>query len=138
MKALLALVVVSAALLVSGCASQPPPGSGPDNVTVTGNATGQAYTVEITASGFSPSMVAISAGDTVAFVNRDSAAHWPASDPHPIHTGYPEPGGCIGSKFDACTGLAQGESFTFTFTHKGSWGYHDHLNPTLRGTVIVQ
>lgn len=94
--------------------------------------------VGITASGFSPSTITVNAGDTVTFVNRDSAKHWPASAMHPTHSAYPEPGGCIGSKFDACHGLSQGESFAFTFTHAGTWKYHDHLNPGTTGTVVVR
>ncbi len=96
--------------------------------------------VEITASGFNPVNLTISAGETVTFINRDSAPHWIASGPHPVHTLYPEPGGCIGSKFDACKALAQGESFSFQFNQKGSWPYHDHLNvkAPFFGRIIVQ
>ncbi|MBI3051716.1 hypothetical protein HYY74_04640 [Candidatus Woesearchaeota archaeon] len=93
--------------------------------------------VDMTASGFSPGTLTISAGEAVTFVNRDSKAHWPASAVHPAHAAYPEPGGCIGSRFDACRGLAQDETFQFTFTHKGSWKYHDHLNPGVTGTIVV-
>lgn len=85
--------------------------------------------VNITASGFSPSPLTIKAGRTVNFVNQDSAPHWPASDPHPIHTLYPG--------FDALKGLAQGENYSFTFTRVGTWTYHDHLHPTTKGTIIV-
>lgn len=98
----------------------------------------EANTVEITAAGFSPSTLAIKAGGTVAFVNKDAAQHWPASAVHPTHAVYPETGGCTGSKFDACKGLAEGESFTFIFNEKGSWKYHDHLNPSLFGTIVVE
>lgn len=94
--------------------------------------------VGISGSGFSPSSLMIKAGDTVVFQNNDSGLHWPASAVHPTHTAYPETGGCIGSKFDACTGLAQSETFTFTFNQKGTWNYHDHLNPSLTGTVVVE
>ena len=80
----------------------------------------------------------IKTGDTVKWINNDTAPHWPASAAHPTHTVYPELGGCIGSKFDACKGLANGEPFMFTFTHKGSWKYHDHLNPSLWGTIVVE
>ncbi len=96
--------------------------------------------VEITASGFNPANLTISAGETVTFINRDSAPHWIASGAHPTHMLYPEPGGCIGSKFDACKALAQGESFSFQFNQKGSWPYHDHLNARAPffGRIIVQ
>jgi plastocyanin len=86
--------------------------------------------VLITSSGFSPSTLTIKAGDTVTFINKDSNPHWPASDPHPTHTNYPG--------FDALRPLKTGESYSFTFTKQGTWGYHDHLNPSLRGTIIVK
>jgi plastocyanin len=113
---------------------QPAPAQLPDG------ADPKTVTVEITSSGFSPNSVTISAGDAVEFVNKDSAAHWPASAQHPTHSVYPESGGCIGSKFDACKGLKQGESFSFTFNEVGSWNYHDHLNARAPffGKVIVE
>jgi plastocyanin len=88
------------------------------------------YEVLITSSGFIPSTLTIKVGDTVTFVNKDSKPHWPASDPHPTHTNYPG--------FDALRPLKTGESYSFTFTKQGAWGYHDHLNPSLRGTIIVE
>ncbi len=95
-------------------------------------------TIEITSLGFSPNSIEINAGDTISFANKDANPHWPASAMHPTHAAYPEPGGCIGSKFDACKALSQGETFEFTFNQKGTWEYHDHLNPTLSGTIIVK
>ncbi|MBI2639152.1 YbhB/YbcL family Raf kinase inhibitor-like protein [Candidatus Peregrinibacteria bacterium] len=94
--------------------------------------------VSITSAGFNPLSLTINAGDTVVFQNNDSGVHWPASAVHPSHTAYPETGGCIGSKFDACTGLAQSETFSFTFNQKGTWHYHDHLNSSLQGTITVE
>lgn len=93
--------------------------------------------VEITSQGFSPSTLTIAKGTTVTFINMDSSPHQPASNPHPTHTGYPITGGCVGSTFDACTNLAAGESWSFTFNEVGSWEYHDHLNPGMSGTITV-
>lgn len=94
--------------------------------------------VEITAAGFSPSSVTVSAGQKVKFVNKDTETHWPASNLHPTHTAYPQSGGCISSAFDACKALAQDEMWEFVFTQTGTWNYHDHLNPNLGGTVVVE
>ena len=94
--------------------------------------------IEITSAGFSPAELKINTGDTVIFVNKDTAGHWPASAVHPTHGVYPEPGGCIGSKFDSCKSLAQGESWAFTFNQKGTWKYHDHVSPGSRGIIIVE
>ncbi|MDO8511591.1 MAG: cupredoxin domain-containing protein [Nanoarchaeota archaeon] len=96
------------------------------------------HQITITADGFSPKTITVKAGDTVTFFNEDSNQHWPASAMHPTHNVYPESGGCIGSKFDACKGLEQGESFSFTFNEKGSWKYHDHLSVSSTGTVVVE
>lgn len=97
-----------------------------------------AKVVEIGADGFSPATLTIKQGETVQFINKDAQPHWPASAVHPTHTAYPETGGCIGSKFDACAVLKQNETFNFTFNQIGTWKYHDHLNPSLKGTIIVE
>ena len=119
---------------ITACTTQPQQ----EQTTVSGN------TIEISDDGFNPTILTgearlgILVGDTVTWINKGSIEHWPASAIHPTHAVYPEPGGCIGSKFDACKGLKQGESWSFVFTQKGSWNYHDHLNPTLFGKIIVQ
>ena len=94
-------------------------------------------TVYITVQGFVPEWTVVKAGDTVVWINNDTAPHWPASNVHPTHNLYPEPGGCIGSKFDACQELAKGEQWNFTFDIKGTWAYHDHLKQTTRGRIEV-
>lgn len=55
---------------------------------------------------------------------------WVASDPHPQHSDLPE--------FDSLKAIPQGESYLYTFTQKGTWGYHDHLNPSALGTIVVE
>ncbi len=94
--------------------------------------------IKITSSGFVPSEITINIGDTVDFINKDTKPHWPASAKHPSHNAYPEKGGCIGSAFDACKGLKQGEIFSFQFDHIGEWNYHDHLNIGISGKIIVK
>jgi len=102
-------------------------------------------TVETRSTGFSPKTVTIKAGDTVKFVNNNPArTSWPASVVHPTHTTYP--GSSINkcgtseaaNIFDACKGLALDEGFSFTFNEVGTWNYHDHLSPSVTGTVIVE
>lgn len=101
-------------------------------------------TVNMADSGFSPNEVTINAGDTVKFVNQSSQSRWPASAVHPTHELYPGSGisrcGSLGPMaiFDACRGLKTGESFSFIFNSKGSWPYHDHLAPSVKGIIIVQ
>ncbi len=85
--------------------------------------------VEITESGFAPASVTVKAGGKVTWVNKATALAWPASDPHPAHTGL--------SGFDAGLGLAKDAMYSFTFTTAGTYGYHDHLNVSHTGTVVV-
>jgi plastocyanin len=93
-------------------------------------ATAAVTTIAITDTGFSPATVTIAAGSRVNFVNNGQGLHWPASDPHPVHSDLPG--------FDSKKGLTTGEIYSFTFTTPGSWGFHDHLNPAAKGTVVVQ
>lgn len=98
----------------------------------------QTATVTLTQAGLEPSQVTVNQGDTVRFVNATNQPFWPASGIHPTHALYPVGGGCIGSAFDACRNLGQGEGFSFTFNIKGTWPFHNHLNPSATGRVIVQ
>lgn len=94
-------------------------------------------TVLLDDNGFSEQTLYIEKGDTVKWKIGGKSAHWPASDPHPIHTFYPEKGGCIGSKLDACRPLKLGEEYSFKFDEIGNWGVHDHLFHASTMTVIV-
>lgn len=150
----LSIGLLATVLAVSGCIGQ--------NPNVTGKATdadntvplGNTVVVEASANGFSPDTVTIKKGDTVKWVNKGSDKVWPASAMHPTHTVYPganysEEGSFMGSQackaegdskdgaFDSCKGILPGGSYSFTFSQVGSWKYHDHLNPSFRGTVIV-
>jgi len=86
---------------------------------------------EVTYDGenFSPASLTVKAGDVVFFKNDSSGSFRPASDPHPSHTDYPG--------FDSKNPVAAGSRFEFKFTKVGTWGYHNHLNPSSKGTVIV-
>lgn len=89
-----------------------------------------AATVIYTASGFSPSSVTVQSGGTVTFKNETSEPMWVASDPHPIHTRL--------RGFDAKNGIASGQTYSFTFTKTGTFGFHDHLSSSRTGRVVVQ
>ncbi len=149
-KGLLIVFLAVAAAIIAGCAQAQAPASNPisnagqEQAESASAQPGTApvvkarHTVEITAAGFSPDTLTIKKGETAAFLNKDAVAHWPASAFHPSHRAYPDQGGCLGSTFDACKGLVQGEEFLFTFNHAGSWKYHDHMNPSLSGTIVVE
>ena len=81
-------------------------------------------------SGFLPFTVTINQGDTVMFVNNSSGDFWPASNPHPIHTGL--------SGFDAKKPIDIGGSYGFSFNRVGTFRYHNHLLPAQGGTIIVK
>lgn len=85
--------------------------------------------VSVTTAGFSPSTLTVKVGTTVVWTNRSGDTVRIASDPHPTHTDLP---GLNSSS------LNDGETYSFTFTQVGTWGYHDHFSPTTRGTVIVE
>lgn len=89
----------------------------------------QTQVIEMTTNGFVPQEVTIDESSTIIFINKDSVAHWPASDIHPTHEIYPE--------FDPKKGIEQGKSWTFKFTRVGEWGLHDHLFPHFRGKITV-
>ena len=164
-KHIVALVLVMAVfLIVAGCgktARQVTPGADPPAQENTGEETTAAkrdvtakprtglvveetYIVEVTNNGFNPNKITIADGDSVQFVAKDGGRHWPASAVHPSHQAYPgsDIGKCKGPEentvFDACKILQEGQVFEFRFTEKGSWQYHDHLHPTLTGTVVVE
>lgn len=86
-------------------------------------------TVHMTDTGFSPFVVEIRKGQTVRFVNDSGRGYWPASNPHPIHTGYPG--------FDAQNAVHSGGSWAFAFDRAGRWGYHNHLSPETKGEIVV-
>ena len=88
-------------------------------------------TVKLSKDGnYYPETVTIKAGEAVKWVNSSESLMWPASNPHPSHTGL--------SGFDPKKILHPGESWQFTFTRPGTFGYHDHLQPARRGKVIVE
>lgn len=87
-------------------------------------------TVEFTENGFVPQSLTVKVGTTVTFINNSANPFWVASDPHPTHTDLPG--------FDALKKISGRESYSFTFTKIGSWGYHNHLNPSAKGTVVVE
>ncbi|MDE2213243.1 MAG: hypothetical protein KGJ34_01795 [Patescibacteria group bacterium] len=108
----------------------------------TGASAANSATVFLTSNGFSPQSVTIAQGGTVTFINQTSGSMWIASDPHPIHNGYDgttleehcAQGYTGPAPFDECSA---GNSFSFTFSKVGSWGYHNHIEAYVQGVVNV-
>lgn len=90
----------------------------------------QTVIIEMTAVGFKPTEATLDSGSVVIFVNKDTSAHWPASDIHPTHDIYPQ--------FDPQKGIESGATWSFKPSKAGVWKYHDHLKPHLRATLIVE
>ena len=141
-SSIIALIAIISIILIAGCTQQQPSTGGEtrtNNGSTSGNEgpptnsgnPGPIETVEvnITSTGFDVTSLTINKGDTVKFTNNDSQPHWPASNPHPVHTDL--------AGFDARKGLQQGESYSFAFTQTGTFGFHDHLNPGTQGTITV-
>ncbi len=101
-------------------------------------------TVTLTDSGFLPATVTIAKGGTVTWVNQSGKPIWVASAMHPDHVVYDgttRSGHCASSysgakPFDECT--ASTADYSFTFDKTGTWGYHDHVNASHFGKVVVQ
>jgi plastocyanin len=107
----------------------------------TSTGTPASVTVRLTAQGFSPANVTVKAGDKVTFINEGTSAMWIAADPHPSHEGYSgttRSQHCPDTANTALDQCASGNTYTFTFTKKGTWQYHNHMNASSRGTVVVQ
>lgn len=111
-----------------------------DNDTDTGTE-GDDDVVEVThtTDGFSPETVEVSVGDTVRW-KSDTDNMWVATDVHPSHTVYsgtslgdhcPD---TDGNDFDQCE---TSNTYTFTFEQAGEWKYHNHVQSSQAGTVIV-
>ncbi len=85
--------------------------------------------VTISSTGFSPKSITIKAGESVTWTNSDSANHTVNSSPHPAHTDYPLLNLGV---------IKNGESKSLSFPKAGTFKYHDHLNPSLFGSVTVE
>ncbi|MFA6042825.1 MAG: cupredoxin domain-containing protein [Patescibacteria group bacterium] len=85
--------------------------------------------VTITATGFSPASLTIAKGTAITWTNRSGSPAKVASNPHPTSTDLP---GLVSAI------LADGETYSYTFTQVGTWGYHDHEHPTVKGSIIVE
>lgn len=85
--------------------------------------------VKITSTGFSPQSITIKLGESVTWENTDTANHTVSSDNHPTHLLYP---------FLTLGMIKPGETKSVTPPKTGTFTYHDHLNPSLTGSVTVQ
>lgn len=97
--------------------------------TDTATPTGSEAVITYSDSGYSPSSVTVKAGDKVIIKNTSSRSMQFDSDPHPAHTTNPELN--VGA-------VSPGQEMSFVVDTKGTFGYHNHLNASQKGTIIVQ
>ncbi len=85
--------------------------------------------VTLTEGGFAPNPVTVKAGTTVTFVNESGGAMWVASAPHPTHS--------ILAGFDQLASVGKSGTYEYAFTKIGTWKYHNHVNASVTGSVVV-
>ena len=78
--------------------------------------------VTISNFAFSPASITVPVGTKVTWTNQDSATHTVTADD--------------GKSFDS-KGVAQGATYSFTFTTAGTFAYHCAVHPDMKATVIV-
>ena len=79
-------------------------------------------TVTISDFTFSPATVTITAGDTITWTNTDPVVHTATSSSGAFDSGD----------------IAQGESFSVTFTTPGTYDYFCTPHPTMTGQIVVK
>lgn len=112
----------------------PAPQASPETAPATESAepaeTMEKNVVKITSAGFSPQNITVKVGESVIWSNVDSDDHQVNSVVHPTHQVYP-PLNTVGL-------IKSGEKKSLSFPKAGTYQYHDHLNPSLTGSVTVQ
>ncbi len=110
--------LVLLALFALSCAAQTTTPTTPPK-----SAQPQIYNVEIKSFSFNPPELTINKGDTVVWVNRDSAAHTIISD--------------SGNELSSPS-ISQNQEYRHTFTQSGTFNYHCSIHPSMKAKVIVE
>ncbi len=97
--------------------------------TPTENPPAAGATITYTDNGFTPGTLTVKSGTEIKIVNSSSSSIQFSSDPHPEHTDAPE------LNQDS---LAPGASQTIKAGNPGTYGVHNHEDPTKTMTIIVQ
>lgn len=85
--------------------------------------------IDITAQGFKPATLLVKKGAKVTWINKDTKPHRVAANPYPSHTDLPS--------LDSETPVNPEGGYSYTFDKVGTFGYHDEINPTTNGTIVV-
>ena len=81
--------------------------------------------ISISSRGFSPSSVTVQKGDSVAWIHKDRSMHLVVSDSGPAN-------------FKGQGALQFSDMYLTTFYTAGTYTYYDQLNPSFKGTIIVE
>lgn len=124
-------VIVVSAIALSACNKTAPQNQ---NTTDTGDSSpsnDQATGAEISYDGssFAPASLKVKAGQTITVKNTSSGSVSVNSAPHPTHTSFPELN--LGP-------IDAGQSKTLTLSKADTYTYHNHLNSSQKGTIIVE
>jgi plastocyanin len=90
----------------------------------------ESLTIKVTSDGFNPAILTINKDTQVTWHVQDQESHRIASNPYPENSDFPS--------LDSKTNIGPGGSYAFTFSKPGTYRYHDNLNPTINGTIVVQ
>lgn len=82
---------------------------------------------------FSPSCVKVSSNTTFTWENASDTTIEIGADPHPIHTGNQEV-----SAGEFVLEIKAGNKAQVTLQELGIFGYHDHLNSSATGIIVVE
>lgn len=86
-------------------------------------------TITLSANGFSSEVLTVKAGTKVTWINQSGQEATVNSSPHPTHTDYPPLN--LGN-------FPDGGILSLTFDKPGTYKYHNHLDSSQKGTIIVQ
>jgi plastocyanin len=121
---LVIVIIVGISLFASGKT-----GKEPVTTAINTQSGGAPAEVDITATGFLPATITVKPGQDVEWVNKDANPHLVASDPYPTDNKLPG--------LNSQQSIASGAMYNYTFEAAGTYTYHDDLNPSLMGIVIV-
>lgn len=105
-----------------------PPATGTAGAVEKGGVMGK-VSVTYGASGFAPNTVTVKIGTAVVWTNQGQGGMWVASAVHPTHQLLPG--------FDQLKSVAKGGGYDYVFVKVGTWKYHNHVNASDTGTVVV-
>ena len=116
------LIVIAAALIMAGSASQAQHENGAGSLVKTAAVAEATPQVSINNYAFSPVPLTVKVGTTVTWINHDDDAHSVDSTE---------------GKFKSAA-LDTNSKFDFRFTQAGEYPFYCRFHPNMKGTIIVQ